>query len=174
MATLDILQYPDAFLRHRAAPVEVVDGEVRALIDDMLETMYAAPGIGLAATQVGVDRRVAVIDVSDAKDAPLVLVNPVLREGTGEQTTEEGCLSIPDVVDKVRRYEQVVVEGLDRDGEAVQFDADGLLAACIQHEIDHLDGRLFIDHLSALKRQRLDKRLAKQRRRDEPDRRAPV
>lgn len=171
MATLEILQYPDERLRRRAAPVEGVDERVRRLVDDMLETMYAAPGIGLAATQVGVEERVAVIDVSEHKDAPLVLVNPeiVAREGTTE--SEEGCLSIPDVYEKVRRAERVTVRALDRDGTPYELTAEGLLAVCVQHEIDHLDGRLFIDRLSLLKRQRIEKRLAKQRRRDATDER---
>lgn len=171
MATLEILQYPDERLRRRAAPVEHVDERVRRLVDDMLETMYAAPGIGLAATQVGIEERVAVIDVSEHKDAPLVLVNPeiVAREGTTE--SEEGCLSIPDVYEKVRRAERVTVRALDRDGAPYELTAEGLLAVCVQHEIDHLDGRLFIDRLSLLKRQRIGKRLAKQRRRDATDER---
>ena len=169
MATLDILQYPDPRLRHRAAPVEAVDAEVRALVDDLLETMYAAPGIGLAATQVGIDRRIAVIDVSDAKDEPLVLINPEITASEGSQIAEEGCLSIPDVYDKVRRAEQVTLRALDREGAPWECQAEGLLAVCIQHELDHLDGRLFIDHLSLLKRQRIDKRIAKQRRRDDAD-----
>jgi peptide deformylase len=165
MATLEILQYPDPRLRHVAAPVDAVDEAVRGLAADMLETMYAAHGIGLAATQVGVDRRVCVIDVSEAKDEPLVLINPEISWREGSQESVEGCLSIPDVEDKVRRAERVGVRALDRDGEAFELDTDGLLAVCVQHEIDHLDGRLFIDHLSLLKRQRIDKRLTKQRRR---------
>lgn len=169
MATLEILQYPDERLRRRAAPVAQVDERVRRLVDDMLETMYAAPGIGLAATQLGLAERVAVIDISEHKDAPLVLINPeiVARDGTTE--SEEGCLSIPDVYEKVRRAEYVTVRALDRDGAAFEREADGLLAVCVQHEIDHLDGRLFIDRLSLLKRQRIEKRLAKQRRRDAAD-----
>ena len=169
MATLDILQYPDARLRHVAAPVENVGDDVRSLADDLLETMYAAPGIGLAATQVGVDRRVCVIDVSEAKNAPLVLVNPEILWREGTEDSEEGCLSIPGVQEKVRRAARVGVRARDRDGAAFELEAEGLLAVCIQHEVDHLDGRLFIDHLSALKRQRIDKRLAKQRRRDSGD-----
>ncbi len=166
MATLEILQYPDPRLRHVAEPLESVGEDVHRLTADMLETMYAAPGIGLAATQVGVDRRLCVIDVSETKNEPLVLINPEITWREGSEESQEGCLSIPDVEEKVRRAERVGVRALDRDGVAVEFDADGLLAVCIQHEIDHLDGRLFIDHLSALKRQRIDKRLAKQRRRE--------
>jgi peptide deformylase len=172
MATLEILQYPDSGLREVARPVEAVDEGIRRLADDLLETMYAAPGIGLAATQVGDGRRVCVVDVSEAKDDPRVFVNPEIlwREGTEE--AEEGCLSIPGVYEKVRRAERVGVRAIDRAGEPFELAADGLLAVCLQHEIDHLDGRLFIDHLSLLKRQRIDKRLAKQRRRDAGSRRA--
>lgn len=166
MAILDILQYPDPYLRHRAAPVEVVDERIRGIVDDMLATMYAAPGIGLAATQVGIDARVAVIDVSEGKDQPLVLINPELDERAGSETAEEGCLSIPEVFEKVTRPERVTLRALDREGEPYALGAQGLLAVCIQHEVDHLDGRLFIDHLSLLKRQRIEKRLFKQRRRE--------
>lgn len=169
MATLEILQYPDERLRWRAAPVERVDERLRRLVDDMLETMYAAPGIGLAATQIGIDERVAVIDTSEHRDAPLVLVNPEIVARDGSAESEEGCLSIPGVFEKVRRAERVTVRALDRDGEPFERTVDGLLAVCVQHEIDHLDGRLFIDHLSLLKRQRINKRLAKQRRRDATD-----
>ncbi len=172
MATLEILQYPDPYLRHKAAPVETVDDEVRALVDDMLETMYAAPGIGLAATQVGIDRRVAVIDVSESKDEPLVLINPELVYPEGSGTCEEGCLSIPGVYEKVTRPACVTLRALDRDGNPYELHVDDLLAVCIQHEVDHLDGRLFIDRLSMLKRQRIEKRLLKQRRRDGDSRRA--
>lgn len=166
MSTLDILQYPDERLRHVARPVETVDDEVRALADDMVETMYGAQGIGLAATQVGVDWRVCVIDISDGKDDPLVFINPEILARDGEQESEEGCLSIPDVYEKVRRAATVTVRALGRDGESIELEAEGMLAVVLQHEIDHLDGRLFIDHLSLLKRQRIDKRLAKQRRRE--------
>ncbi|MEF8833468.1 MAG: peptide deformylase [Halofilum sp. (in: g-proteobacteria)] len=172
MATLDILQYPDPYLRHKAATVEGVDDSIRALVDDMLETMYAAPGIGLAATQVGIDKRIAVIDVSESKDDPLVLINPEIAAPEGSETSEEGCLSIPDVFEKVTRPECVTLRALDREGNAYELHADGLLAVCIQHEVDHLDGRLFIDRLSMLKRQRIEKRLLKQRRRSGDNRRA--
>lgn len=169
MALLDILQYPDARLRHVATPVAAVDDRIRALADDMLETMYAASGIGLAATQVGVDERVTVIDVSADHDEPMVFVNPEILERAGEQESEEGCLSIPGVHDRVRRAAWVRVQALDRQGEPFELEAEDLLAVCLQHEIDHLDGRLFIDYLSLLKRRRLDKKLAKQRRRDGAD-----
>lgn len=169
MATLDILQYPDERLRQRAAPVEQVDERVQRLVDDMLETMYAAPGIGLAAPQVGIAERITVIDISEYKDSPFVLINPaiVARDGTAE--SEEGCLSIPGVFEKVRRAERVTVRAFDRGGKEFERTVDDLLAVCVQHEIDHLDGRLFIDRLSLLKRQRIEKRLAKQRRRDATD-----
>ena len=169
MALLDILQYPDERLRHVAVAVETVDDEIRALADDMLQTMYQASGIGLAATQVGIDLRVAVIDVSPDHDTPQVFINPEIVERSGSQESEEGCLSIPGVYDKVTRAAEVRVRALDRDGQPFELDADGLLAVCIQHEIDHLDGRLFIDYLSMLKRRRLDKKLAKQRRREAAD-----
>lgn len=169
MSTLDILQYPDERLRHVARPVESVDEPVRTLADDLIETMYAASGIGLAATQVGVDLRVCVIDISEHKDEPQVFVNPEIVARDGTQESEEGCLSIPDVFEKVRRAETVTVRALGRDGEPFELAADGVLAVVLQHEIDHLDGRLFLDHLSLLKRQRIDKRLAKQRRRDAAD-----
>lgn len=171
MAILEILQYPDRRLRERARLVSEVDDEVRRIVDDLFETMYAAPGIGLAATQVGIMRRIAVIDVSPEQDDPRVLINPRIVAREGEQDSEEGCLSIPDVRDCIRRAERITVEALDRGGEPWSFDAEGLLAACAQHEIDHLDGRLFIDHLSMLKRQRIERRLAKERRRAESDRR---
>jgi peptide deformylase len=173
MALLDILQYPDARLRHVATPVATVDNRIHALIDDMLETMYAASGIGLAATQVGVDERVAVIDVSPDHDTPRVFINPEIVEREGQQESEEGCLSIPGVHDRVPRAAWVRVRALDRHGEPFEFEADDLLAVCIQHEIDHLDGRLFIDYLSLLKRRRLDKKLTKQRRRDGAEVRVP-
>lgn len=171
MAILEILQYPDARLRERARPVEVVDDAVRAFVDDLFETMYAAPGIGLAATQVGDRRRVAVVDLSTQGDDQLVLINPEIESASGEQVREEGCLSITGVEERVRRPAEVRVRALDRDGNPYHFDADGLLAACVQHEIDHLDGRLFIDHLSLLKRQRIDKRLARERKKAAEERR---
>ena len=168
MSPLDILIYPDVRLRRTAAPVENVDGEVAALADRMLRTMYAAPGIGLAATQVDVHRRIVVIDVSEDGDSPLVLVNPVLLAAEGQAETKEGCLSIPEVYETVRRPAEVRVAAVDREGEPFELDADGLLATCIQHEIDHLDGKLFVDYLSALKRGRIRKRMEK-RLRDGPE-----
>ena len=164
MSQLTILHFPDPRLRKSALPVETVDDSVRTLVDDMLETMYAAPGIGLAATQVNVQRRIIVIDVSDAKNQPLVLINPTLLEREGEDDMEEGCLSVPGFYETVRRAQRVRVSALDRRGDAFEIDASGLLAVCIQHEMDHLDGKLFVDYLSALKRDRIRKKLEKQAR----------
>ncbi|HNW77313.1 MAG TPA: peptide deformylase [Candidatus Competibacteraceae bacterium] len=164
MSQLTILHFPDPRLRKSALPVETVDDSVRTLVDDMLETMYAAPGIGLAATQVNVQRRIIVIDVSDAKNQPLVLINPTLLEREGEDDMEEGCLSVPGFYETVRRAQRVRVSALDRRGDAFEIDASGLLAVCIQHELDHLDGRLFVDYLSTLKRERIRKKLEKQSR----------
>ena len=161
MARLDILHYPDPRLRRHAEPVGAVDDHVRRLIDDMLETMYEAPGIGLSAPQVNVAKRVVTIDVSKDRSAPLCLVNPEIRSAGGETETEEGCLSVPGVYEMVKRPERVRVHALDRDGRAGEIEAEGLLAVCIQHELDHLDGRLFVDHLSRLKRQRIRKKAEK-------------
>ncbi|HEV8333986.1 MAG TPA: peptide deformylase [Steroidobacteraceae bacterium] len=163
MALLQILEFPDPRLRTRAQPVTQVDASLRKLVDNMFETMYAAPGIGLAATQVNVAKRLLVIDISENRDRPLVLINPdvVAREGVEE--TEEGCLSVPGVFDKVTRAEKILVRALDRDGKPLELEADGLLAVCIQHEIDHLDGKLFVDYLSELKRTRIRKKLEKER-----------
>jgi peptide deformylase len=163
MARLTILEFPDPRLRTRAQSVEHVDAALRKLIDDMLETMYAAPGIGLAATQVNVHKRVLVLDISETRDQPLALINPELIERQGIEETEEGCLSVPGIYDKVTRAERIRVRALDRDGKTIEFDADGLLAVCIQHEIDHLDGKLFVDYLSELKRTRIRKKLEKER-----------
>ena len=164
MALLDILTFPDARLRRAAEPVEVVDDGIRQLVDDMLETMYQAPGIGLAAIQVNVPKRVIVIDLSEDHSQPLCLINPTILERAGEEEMEEGCLSVPGFYETVTRAERVRVRALDRNGEAFELDTDGLLAVCIQHEIDHLDGRLFVDHISSLKRQRIRKKLEKEQR----------
>ncbi|MBK5937643.1 MAG: peptide deformylase [Halorhodospira halophila] len=164
MALLDILVYPDPRLRERAEPVAEVDDAVRRLADDMLETMYEARGIGLAATQVGDRRRVVVIDVSEERDEPRVLVNPEILEATGEASGEEGCLSIPGYYDDVARATRVRYRALERDGRVVEDEAEGTLAVCLQHEIDHLEGRLFIDYLSELKRKRVRKRMEKRER----------
>lgn len=168
MAILDILHYPDPRLRNKAQPVKRVDGALRKLVDDMFETMYEAPGIGLAATQVNVDKRVLVIDVSDDKDQPLCLINPEILEQVGVESTDEGCLSVPGVFETVKRAEHVKVRALDRGGEIFEMEAEGLLAVCIQHEIDHLDGKLFVDYLSSLKRQRIRKKLEKEARQHKP------
>lgn len=161
MAILQILHYPDPRLRNTASPVECVDAEVRKLVDDMLETMYSAPGIGLAAVQVGAARRVIVIDVSEQHDEPLCLINPEIVECGGEAETEEGCLSVPGIYEIVRRNEWIEVRALDRQGDALELRTEGLLSVCIQHEIDHLDGKLFVDYLSQLKRQRIRKKAGK-------------
>ena len=161
MSRLEILHFPDPRLRRRAEVVPVVDDDVRRLIDDLLETMYEAPGIGLSAPQVNVAKRVITIDVSKDRNAPLCLVNPEIRTASGETETEEGCLSVPGVYELVKRPEKVRVSALDRDGRSREIEAEGLLAVCIQHEIDHLDGRLFVDYLSRLKRQRIRKKAEK-------------
>lgn len=164
MAILEILHYPDKRLRTVAKPVEKVDDDIRKLVDNMLETMYSAPGIGLAATQVNVHQRVIVIDVSQDKNQPLCLINPEILETTGTEETEEGCLSVPDIYESVQRAERVTVKALNREGESFTKEADGLLSVCIQHEMDHLVGKLFVDYLSSLKQQRLKKKLLKNRR----------
>lgn len=164
MAIMPILEFPDPRLRKKAAPVVRVDDELRRLIDDMFETMYEAPGIGLAATQVDVHRRLLVADVSSEKNEPHVLINPEILEKDGLAVTEEGCLSVPGYYEEVERAEHIKVRFLDRDGKAVEREFEGLLAVCVQHEVDHLDGRLFVDYLSEAKRQRIRKRLVKERR----------
>ncbi|MBT6037961.1 MAG: peptide deformylase [Halieaceae bacterium] len=168
MAILSILEFPDPRLRNVAVPVTLVDARVRQLTDDMLETMYDAPGIGLAATQVDVHERVIVIDVSETKDQPQVFINPVIEvldDNLGEY--DEGCLSVPGFYETVRRPERIRVTAINREGEAFSDDLDGLLAICLQHEIDHLEGKLFVDYLSPLKRQRIRGKLEKaQRQRD--------
>jgi len=162
MPLLDILKFPDERLRTKAKPVDAVTDETRQLVDDMFETMYAAPGIGLAATQINVHQRIVVIDISREKDQPLCLINPVILAKEGIEHHEEGCLSVPGVYENVERADRIKVEALDRDGKKVKFDADELLAVCIQHEIDHLNGKLFVDYLSAMKRNRIKKKLEKQ------------
>lgn len=164
MAKLRILEFPDPRLRKKALPVETVDAGTRELIDDMFETMYDAPGIGLAATQVDVHRRLLVADVSTDKDAPYALINPEILQKDGIAVTEEGCLSVPGYFEEVERAEHIRVRYLDRNGKQVENEFEGLLAVCVQHEIDHLDGRLFVDYLSEAKRQRIRKRLEKDRR----------
>lgn len=168
MPLLDILHFPDPRLRSKARPVDQVDDALRRFIDDMLETMYEAPGIGLAATQVNDQRRVVVIDVSLDKSAPLVLINPEMLSLEGEEEMEEGCLSVPGIYETVRRAEKVRARALDRDGRPFEIEAEGLLAVCIQHEIDHLDGKLFVDRLSSIKRMRIRRRIEKQTRQSTP------
>jgi len=164
MAKLKILEFPDPRLRTRAVPVEAVDDELRTLIDDMFETMYEAPGIGLAATQVDVHKRLLVTDVSPDKSEPYVLVNPEIIEKDGVTVSDEGCLSVPGYYEEVERAEHIRVRFLDRDGKQQQMEAEGLLAICIQHEMDHLEGKLFVDYLSEAKRSRIRKKLEKERR----------
>ncbi len=164
MTQLDILHYPDKRLRTIAASVALVDDAIRTLVDDMFETMYEAPGIGLAATQVNVHKRVIVIDISPEKNQPLCLINPEIIASEGIEVTEEGCLSVPDIYENVERAEQVTVKALDREGREFTRQADSLLAVCIQHEMDHLLGKLFVDYLSPLKRQRLKKKMQKEQR----------
>jgi len=164
MAIRNILHFPDPRLRQVAAPVEAVDDKIRQLVDDMAETMYDAPGIGLAATQINVHKRVIVIDISPERGSLLVLINPEIIDGEGQQTLEEGCLSVPGIYEKVTRSEKIKVRALDRDGKPFELEAEELLAVCIQHEIDHLDGKVFVDYLSPLKQQRIDKKLQKQQR----------
>jgi peptide deformylase len=161
MAHLAILEYPDPRLRIRAEPVTKFDAELRQLVADMFDTMYAAPGIGLAATQVNVHRRLLVADVSEEHNEPICLINPEILSAEGTVSYEEGCLSVPEVFETVDRAERIRVRAYDEKGEPFELEADGLLAICIQHEIDHLDGRLFVDYLSALKRDRLKKKVLK-------------
>jgi peptide deformylase len=161
MAKLEILHYPDERLRNKALPVEEVTDEIRQLVDDMFETMYAAPGIGLAATQVNVARQVVVMDLSENKDQPLCLINPMILSREGVEDNEEGCLSVPGVYASVQRADKVEVRALDRDGKPFEFVAEGLLAVCVQHELDHLDGKLFVDYLSQLRKHRIRKKLEK-------------
>lgn len=164
MAILPILHYPDPRLRNRAQPVERVDDEVRRLVDDMFETMYQAPGIGLAAPQLGVAKSIIVIDISEQRNAPHVFINPRLVELEGVTQFEEGCLSVPGIYEEVERASRIRVEAINSQGENFTLEAEGLLAVCIQHEIDHLDGKLFVDYLSELKRQRIRKKMEKLRR----------
>lgn len=168
MSLLNILRYPDPRLHKVARPVTTVDARVQRLVDDMFETMYAARGIGLAATQVDVHERIIVIDVSEDRSEPLVLINPRLLETIAEFIVgDEGCLSVPTIYDKVERHARIKVEALDRDGQPYQFEADELLAVCVQHEMDHLMGKVFVEYLSALKRNRIRSKLVKREREEE-------
>jgi len=169
MALLPILEFPDPRLRTKAVPVDpaqLADPAFQRLFDDMFETMYEAPGIGLAASQVDVHQRFMVIDVSEEKDRPLVFVNPEILDKSGEQVYQEGCLSVPGIFADVTRANEITVRALDRHGQRFELNIDGLLAVCIQHEMDHLEGKLFVDYLSPLKREMVRKKLAKQRRQD--------
>ena len=165
MAVLTILQYPDSRLHKVAAPVAVVDDGVRKLIRDMAQTMYAAPGVGLAATQVDVHKQIIVIDISATHDQLKVFINPQILERRGTSELEEGCLSVPGIYDKVERADWIRVRALNADGEPFELEADGLLAVCIQHEMDHLEGKVFVEYLSRLKRTRILTRIRKQERR---------
>jgi peptide deformylase len=164
MTKLAILEYPDPRLRTRAQPVDKVDDAVRQLANDLLETMYGANGVGLAATQVDVHRRVIALDVSEGRDQPLILINPELLAAEGKGPGEEGCLSLPGIYDKLSRATKIRIRSLDLQGKPFEMDAEGLLAVCIQHEMDHLEGKLFVDYLSELKRQLIRRRLEKERR----------
>lgn len=164
MAILPILRYPDPRLYKVAAKVSRVDSEIRKLIKDMAQTMHAAPGIGLAATQVDIHKRVIVIDISETRDQLQVFINPEILAASGEAQCEEGCLSVPGIYEKVRRAERVTGRALDADGRQFAFEAEGLLAVCVQHEMDHLEGKVFVDYLSRLKRQRIIAKLNKQAR----------
>ena len=161
LGILTILEFPDERLRKKATIVKEVDDKIRKLLDDMLETMYESRGVGLAATQVDVHKRIVVIDVSEEKDAPLFLINPEIFEKDGVKESEEGCLSVPGFFEKVTRAEHIRVRALNRDGKNFEFEATELLAVCVQHEMDHLEGKLFVDHISSLKRQRIKKKLEK-------------
>ncbi|MHB1949087.1 MAG: peptide deformylase [Gammaproteobacteria bacterium] len=166
MALLHVLQFPDPLLRNKAKPVAVVDDQIRKMVDDMFETMYEQSGVGLAAIQVNIPQRIIVMDISEERNQPLCVINPEILTREGVQYESEGCLSFPGVFDKVERSAKIRLKALDRDGKPFELDAEGLLSVCIQHEMDHLDGILFIDHLSALKKERARKKLEKMRRRE--------
>lgn len=164
MAILNILHYPDPRLRTKAATVENVDDSIKQLVSDMFETMYDAPGIGLAATQVNVHKRILVLDITEDRTDPICFINPEILDYKGKVKMEEGCLSVPAIYEPVDRYEWVKVRALDKNGEQFELEAEGLLAVCVQHEMDHLEGKLFVDYLSMLKRERIKKKLEKNRR----------
>ncbi|CAA9889288.1 peptide deformylase [Candidatus Methylobacter favarea] len=161
LSILTILEFPDERLRKKAADVQTVDDKLKKLVDDMLETMYESHGVGLAATQVDRHLRVVVIDISEKKDTPVCLINPEILEKEGVEESEEGCLSVPGFFEKVKRAEYIRVKALDREGQVFEFEARDLLAVCVQHEMDHLNGKLFVDYISPLKRQRIKKKLQK-------------
>jgi len=166
MALLEILHFPDPRLRKKALPVDKVDDQIRQTVSDMLETMYAAPGIGLAATQVNIQQQIIVLDISEDKNSPMCLINPEIVSANGFEEMQEGCLSVPGIFENVERAEEITVQALDEKGKQFSCQADGLLAVCIQHEIDHLEGKLFVDYLSPLKRQRIKKKLLKYMKQD--------
>jgi len=168
MARLTVLHFPDPRLRQKAVPVDAVDATVQTLARDMLETMYAEGGIGLAATQVNVQQRLVVMDLSEQRDEPLILINPEILAAEGSEEMQEGCLSVPGFYDTVRRAETIHLRFMTLEGEVIEGRYDGLFAVCVQHEIDHLDGKLFIDYLSPLKRQRIKKKLEKQEKQKAP------
>ena len=161
MAILPILTHPDPRLRQKTKPVTVFDDKLQKLIDDLFETMYDAPGVGLAANQCGVLLRLSVMDCSEAKTEPMVLINPEILSSDERQEMEEGCLSVPDIRDNILRFNRLRVRALDRNGQPFEMDCEGLAAQCVQHEIDHLDGKLYVDYLSSLKRERIKKKLTK-------------
>jgi len=163
MSLLEILHFPDPRLRQKADPVAVVDKKIQSIVDDMFETMYSAPGIGLAAVQVNILKQIIVIDISEDKKQPLCLINPEILESQGEEKMEEGCLSVPGIYENVKRAETIKVSYLDREGKTIEREISGLLAVCIQHEMDHLVGKLFVDYLSEMKRNRIRKKLEKNR-----------
>lgn len=162
MTIRSVLHFPNPKLRQIAAAVAVVDDKIRNLVNDMVETMYDAPGIGLAASQIDEHKRIIVMDVSGDRSDLLVFINPEIQSGEGKQKLEEGCLSLPGIYEKLTRFEKISVKALDKNGKPFELEADGLLSVCIQHEIDHLDGKVFIDYLSPLKQQRIEKKLQKQ------------
>jgi peptide deformylase len=164
MAQLKVLHFPDPKLRTQAKPVKQIDNTIRKLVADMFETMYAAPGIGLAATQVNIHQQIIVIDLTKEQNQPLCLINPKILSQEGSQCTEEGCLSVPEIFEEIKRAERITVQALNEKGESFTLTTEGLLAVCIQHEMDHLKGKLFVDYLSSLKRQRIRKKLSKQQR----------
>jgi len=173
MAFLEILHFPDPRLRKKAIPVDEVNEQVRQTVKDMFETMYEAPGIGLAATQVNIQQQIIVMDVSDDKSVPLCLINPQIIAKDGEEEMQEGCLSVPGIFENVQRAENITVQALDQQGLEIIQEADGLLAVCIQHEMDHLDGKLFVDYLSPLKKQRIKKKMLKLKKQGSSDQDAP-
>jgi len=164
MALLEILEFPDPRLRTKASPITDVDGKIARMADDLLETMYDAPGIGLAATQVNFHKRLLVVDISEENNSPLILINPKIIKSEGKIETNEGCLSVPGFYEPVSRFQAVTIEAVNRDGEVFSLDAEDLLAVCIQHEMDHLEGKVFVDYLSSTKRQMIRKKLLKQQR----------